>query len=81
VGNFRRNSVRGPSFWTVDASLSRLVSLGATQRVAFRVEAFNPFNTFNRDVPDGNFNLPAFGRITSMAGTPRILQVGIRYTF
>jgi len=57
------------------------VSLGATHRIAFRVEAFNLFNTFNRDVPDGNFSSPAFGRITSMAGTPRILQVGIRYTF
>ena len=51
LGNFRRNSVRGPGFWTVDAALSRLVSLGATQRVAFRVEAFNLFNTFNWDSP------------------------------
>ena len=81
LGNFRRNSVRGPGFWTVDAALSRLVSLGATQRVALRVEAFNLFNTFNWDLPEVNFTSPAFGRITSMAGTPRILQFGIRYTF
>ena len=81
LGNFRRNSVRGPGFWTVDAALSRLVSLGASRRVALRVEAFNLFNTFNWDVPDVNFSSPTFGRITSMAGTPRILQFGVRYTF
>jgi hypothetical protein len=82
VGHFRRHSVRGPGFWTVDAALSRVVSLGANHRVALRVQAFNLFNPFNWDVPDGNFGSPAsFGRITSMAGTPRILQFGVRYTF
>jgi hypothetical protein len=81
LGNFRRNSVRGPGFWTVDAALSRVVSLGATQRVAFRIEAFNLFNTLNWNSPVANFGAPAFGRITSIAGTPRILQFGIRYTF
>ena len=81
LGNFRRNNVRGPGFWTVDAALSRVVSLGASRRVALRVEAFNLFNTFNWDVPDVNFGSSAFGRITSMSGTPRILQFGIKYAF
>jgi hypothetical protein len=81
LGNFRRNSVRGPGFWAVDASLSKLVSLGATHRVALRVEAFNLLNTFNWDVPDVNFGSSAFNRITSMAGTPRVIQFGVRYTF
>ena len=81
LGNFRRNSVRGPGFWTVDAALSRLVSLGGSRRVELRVETFNLFNTFNWDVPETNFSSGAFGRITSMAGTPRIMQFGVRYTF
>ena len=81
LGNFRRNSVRGPGFWTVDASLSKVVSLGATRRVAFRVEAFNLFNTFEWGLPAVNFTSPAFGRITSMAGTPRVIQFGVRSTF
>ena len=81
LGNFRRNSLRGPGFWTVDAALSRVVPLGARHRVALRVEAFNLFNTFNRDVPDVNLSSPGFGRITSMAGTPRVLQFGISYRF
>ena len=81
LGNFRRNSARGPGFWTVDAALSRLASLGGTRRVELRVEAFNMFNTFNRDLPEMNFSSGAFGRITSMAGTPRIMQFGVRYAF
>jgi hypothetical protein len=81
LGNFRRNSVRGPAFWTVDAALTRPLSLGGSRRVELRVEAFNVFNTFNWDVPDVNFSSPAFGRITSIAGTPRVMQFGVRYTF
>jgi len=82
LGNFRRNSVRGPGFWTVDAALSRVVSLGASRRLALRVEAFNLFNTFNWGVPGVDFSSRnAFGRITSISGTPRILQFGVGYTF
>jgi hypothetical protein len=81
LGNFRRNSVRGPGFWTVDAALSRVVWFAATHPVEFRVEAFNLFNTVNWNVPVGNFTSPSFGQITSMAGTPRILQFGVKYKF
>ena len=81
LGNFPRNGARGPGFWTVDASLSRVVSLGATGRVEFRIDAFNLFNTVNWNSPEVNFTSPTFGSITSIAGTPRILQFGIRYSF
>ena len=81
LGDFRRNGVKGPGYWAVDASLSKLVPLGATHRVEFRVEAFNLFNTFNWNSPDVNFTSSTFGRITSRAGTPRILQFGVRYSF
>jgi hypothetical protein len=48
--------------------------------VSLRVEAFNVFNTFNWDLPDVNFSSGAFGRITSLAATPRVMQFGVRYT-
>jgi hypothetical protein len=60
--------------------LSRLIQLG-TQRVEFRFEASNLFNTFNWGDPVTNFNSGAFGRITTQAGAPRILQFGIKYDF
>jgi hypothetical protein len=87
LGNFRRNSVRAPAFWSVDLALSRQVSFAGTRSLELRVEAFNLLNTFNWGAPisggrtDTNFNSGAFGRITSMAGTPRIMQFGVKFGF
>jgi hypothetical protein len=80
LGNATRNLAVGPSFWQVDMALSRLVSLG-THRLELRFETFNLFNTFNWGNPTTNFNSGAFGRITSQAGAPRILQFGVKYDF
>jgi hypothetical protein len=49
--------------------------------VELRVEAFNLFNNFNWDDPNTTWTSAAFGRITSQAGDPRILQFGIKYGF
>jgi hypothetical protein len=90
LGNFRRNSLRGPAFWSVDVALSKFIAFGAGRSAELRVEAFNFFNRFNLGVPDGgaipgrtsvNFSSSSFGRITSMAGTPRVMQLGVKYTF
>jgi hypothetical protein len=80
-GNYVRNSIRGPAFWTIDLALSRLVSFGAAQSVELRLEAFNLLNHFNWGNPGTNLNAGTFGRIQSQAGTPRILQFGIKYGF
>jgi hypothetical protein len=51
------------------------------------VETLSLLNTFNWGAPisggrtDTNFNSGAFGRITSIAGAPRIMQFGITYGF
>ena len=41
----------------------------------------NLTNNFNWGDPATNINLGTFGRITTMAGTPRIMQFGIKYGF
>ena len=80
-GNHVRNSFKGPGFWKADMALSRLVSFASTQNLEIRLEAFNLFNTFNWGNPNTNFSSGSFGRITSIAGDPRILQFGIKYGF
>jgi hypothetical protein len=80
LGDAKRNLAVGPKFWEVGMLLSRLVQLG-TQRVELRIEASNLLNTFNWGDPVTNFNSGAFGRITTQAGAPRILQFGIKYDF
>ena len=88
LGNLPRNAVTGPNYWSVDLAVSRLVALGGTRRVELRLEAFNLTNRFNWGDPlttstssDVNFNAGTFGRITTQAGTPRIIQFGIKYDF
>ena len=90
-GNFPRNGATGPNYWNVDLAISRQIGVAATQTLELRVEAFNLFNTFNGGSPaavganDGgntaNFNSGRFGRITRQAGAPRIMQLGIKYSF
>jgi hypothetical protein len=93
LGNLPRNALVGPSYWNVDLAVSRLIPVGATQRLELRLESFNLFNHFNWGDPERIFNAGTFGRITTLAGTapgstpqvqaggPRIMQFGIKYDF
>jgi hypothetical protein len=81
LGNHRKNSIEGPAYWTVDLALSRLVDFGGTRSVQLRVEVFNLLNTFNLGLPETVLDLASFGRITTMTGSPRIMQFGVKYGF
>jgi hypothetical protein len=81
LGDHKNNSIAGPGFWTVDLALSRLVSVSARQNIELRIEAFNLFNHFNWGSPNSNLDAGTFGRITTAAGDPRILQFGLKYGF
>ena len=78
LGNAKRNLAVGPSFSQVDLALSRLIQVW-TQRVELRFETFNLLNTFNWGGPVAVFNSAQFGRITTQAGAPRIVQFGVKY--
>ena len=60
---------------------SRLVPLASTQNLELRLEVFNLLNNFNWGNPNLNFNAGTFGRITTSASDPRVLQFGIKYGF
>jgi hypothetical protein len=81
LGDHPNRSIEGPGFWTVDLSLARLLPLGTGRTLELRAEAFNLLNNFNWGNPVTNFDAGTFGRITSQAGTPRILQFAIKYAF
>jgi hypothetical protein len=80
-GTYERNSIRGPNFWKVDLALSRLVPVASTHSLELRVEVFNLLNNFNWGNPNLNFTAGTFGRITTIAGDPRIIQFGVKYAF
>ena len=89
-GNLMRQALRGPNYWNVDLAVSRQIGLASTHNVELRLEAFNLFNTFNWGMPgteltaggwQANLNAGTFGRITTQAGAPRIIQLGLKYLF
>jgi hypothetical protein len=81
LGDYERNSIKGPGFWTVDMALSRTLAFGGSQSLELRVEVFNLLNNFNWGNPITGLNSGNFGRIQSMVGDPRILQFVFKYGF
>jgi hypothetical protein len=64
LGNLGRNSIAGPGFWTIDASLSKsfiLPMLGESGRLQVRGDFFNVFNHTNLANPDQFLLSPTFG--------------------
>lgn len=81
-GNAPRNMARGPAIYTMDLGLHKGFALGVGQsRLEVRVEAFNVFNRSNFGAPNGNRSATTFGTITSLATTPRQIQLGARFSF
>jgi len=89
-GDMERNSLRGPGYWRVDASLFKNFAMAKSRFIQVRIEAFNLFNHVNLGQPDttigvpGNLN-PNAGRITStMNGNlepQRYFQFGLKFAF
>jgi len=81
LGDLPRNAVVGPAYWNVDLALSKLLATSGSRKLELRLESFNLLNHFNWGDPLTNFNAGTFGRITTQAGAPRIMQFGIKYDF
>ena len=79
-GNAGRNTLRGPSYSSLDIGLHKNFFFTETVRIQLRGEAFNVLNNVNLDLPNSNRSSGTFGRITS-ASDPRILQFAIRLVF
>jgi hypothetical protein len=83
-GNTGRNILRGPGYWNVDLGLQRNVRLGGTATLQVRAEVFNVFNNINLNLTQASVaidNPATVGRITTMAGSPRQMQFGLRLVY
>jgi hypothetical protein len=85
-GNTPRNCIIGPPQKNVDFTLDKSFKLGERQSLRFRTDFFNLFNhpsfanpeTFNGDGGVvGNGGAP----ITTVVGTPRLIQFSLKYGF
>jgi hypothetical protein len=76
-GNEQRNSIDGPAFGSLDASLSKSFAMNETTKLQFRAEAFNVTNHVNLIAPVNDINSPAFGQVTE-AQAPRVVQFSLK---
>jgi Carboxypeptidase regulatory-like domain/TonB dependent receptor len=80
VGNLGRNTNIGDGFFRLDARVSKIVRFG-TRRLEGFVEGFNLTNQVNFGSPNGNLRSANFGRPTSITGTQRQVELGVRVDF
>jgi len=82
LGNCGRNTLRGPDYIAFDFALGRSFNyFGEGRRLEFRWEMFNIFNQPAFALPGANVSSSAVGRITSMAGDPRLMQFAMKFVF
>ena len=84
-GSSPRDFLRGPRFSDLDYSLIKSFPirhgpLKETQNIQFRAEFFNIFNHPNFGSPVSQVGSAQFGKIVS-AGSPRIIQFALKFTF
>ncbi|PYV44583.1 MAG: hypothetical protein DMG06_05900 [Acidobacteria bacterium] len=81
-GNSGKNILRGPGFFNTDFGLLKTTKITEQTSVQFRAEFFNVFNNVNFGSPDRTLSHgpEQFGHITS-AGSPRIIQFGLKFSF
>ena len=82
-GNLGRNTFRGPFLQNWDFSIGKNFRLTERQNFKFSAEFFNIWNHPNFNIPTFTDieSGPAFSRITSTAGTPRLIQFSAKYSF
>jgi hypothetical protein len=80
-GNAGRNNLYGPGFKDIDMGLFRDIKFERGLVFQLRGEATNVFNLVSLSNPTANLGSGNDGKITSAAGTQRIIQVGGRLTF
>jgi hypothetical protein len=80
-GNVGRDSLLGPGFRDIDLGIFRTISFEHGIAFQFRAEATNAFNMVSLANPTASLSSGNDGKITSAAGTQRVIQLGGRLTF
>jgi len=85
IGTSGRDAFRGPSFFNMDATLSKRFHITESSAVVFRGEGYNLFNhaTFGSPGTAGiTLATPAaLGKYSSTIGAARIMQMALRFEF
>ncbi len=80
-GTSSNGTVRGPAFWTADASASKDFHLFAENVFNVRFDAFNVFNHPSYTNPDTGITDSNFGQAIGTRSTERHMQFSAKYSF
>ena len=80
-GNFPMNSLNGPRFFNVDASLVKRIPITETVKGELKTTFINIFNNANFVYNGQNFDSTSFGRITAQSGSPRVIHFTLKVTW
>jgi hypothetical protein len=80
LGNAPRRNPDVRLDWMLNENISIAKTFGAADGVRFdvRMEAFNMFNRVIWGAPNTNFSSAQFGQVTTIRGTPRQMQIGLK---
>ncbi len=79
-GNIGKNGFRGPSYFNIDAQISRVFPLSERMNLNLRLEAFNFLNHPNFGNPNGSLSNSKFGQVSS-ASAARVFQGAVKFSF
>jgi hypothetical protein len=82
-GNAPRNCIIGPPQKNVDFTIGKTFKLTERQSLRFRTDFFNLFNhpSFANPSATDIESASSFSQITSVVGTPRLVQFSLKYGF
>ncbi len=85
-GNVRRNSLVGPRFSNVNISIAKEFPIREAMGLEIRANAYNAFNHINFGNPDANVGDSgaadnSSGKISSVIGSARIIELGAHFRF
>jgi outer membrane receptor protein involved in Fe transport len=82
LGTCGRNTLRGPNLTNFDIALARTFDyFGEDRNLELRWEVFNMFNTPQFGLPERNLSSSSAGRISTLAGDPRVMQFALKFNF
>jgi hypothetical protein len=81
-GNCPIGVARAPGYTNLDLVLSKRFDVGGPRYLEFRAEAFNALNHPQFNAPARDINAPnTFGLITGTTGTPRVIELALKFYF
>jgi hypothetical protein len=75
------NWLYGPGSWNIDVAATKNFQITEHKRFEFRSSFYNMLNHPNLGNPNTTFTNGAFGKITTMSNSPRVIEMGLKFAF